>query len=69
MYAYICSSCVHHFLITDCRKLKLQGLASTDVTFIPNFVKICQVVQTVEKEEHTGSMVISQPKLLPFLNN
>jgi len=41
------SSCVYHIVITGPRKLKKYevGVASKGLTFMPNFMWICQLVQ------------------------
>jgi hypothetical protein len=43
------SFCVHHIVVTDCKKNQELRVASYGRTLIPNFVKINQLVQNMKR--------------------
>lgn len=47
------SSCIHHYVIIDCRKLKHEvGVAYDGIILIPHFVKNGQLVQKLKADTH-----------------
>jgi hypothetical protein len=46
---HLTSFCIHHTVVTDCRKNQELRVASYGITLLPNFVKINQLVQKIER--------------------